>query len=630
MEEILNSVYSDSTKFYVSKPYPKKGERVDVKLRIKENDKVLKIYLRYKRLGAEVLNEMNIAYKKNGMVYYKGSLDCLEDRINYHFYIVTKDEIYYYCQHKITKYIPDESNDFKILVDYDGPEWMCKTVFYQILTDRFCKSKKLGDKKRSHTYNGYEAFDMGWDQIPFDYEDSHCLDFYGGDLYGIIEKLDYLQQLGVNGIYLNPIFTSPTIHKYDALDYFEIDPSIGGDMALKELSAELHARKMKLILDISVNHTSSSAKWFNKSLEFYPKNMGAFYNEDSKERSYYFIDKDGNYESWWGVETMPSLNYSSDALRDVIYRAEDSVLKKWLKAPYNIDGWRFDVADVMARNEKVNVYDEVWKEINSNIKSTKKDALILAEEWTDAWEMYDGKRWDSTMNYFQVARPIREFAGEGDLFIARNEFLSKIKYKSDAKDLENRILQFMRKILSQIQYQMFNLIDSHDVPRLSNNKEIDIDVYKGAVICLMGLPGAANIYYGDEKYLEGRIDSNEGCRYPMDWSDDIEERKYEIFNLYRKLTHLKTEDEALQEGGFKVVYALGDIFAYSRFTEDKAYIFVWNKGDKDLELQIDLGQLGMVDCMASMYYGNYKLNLDYDSLYISMGMKESGVIKLDM
>ncbi|WP_200277215.1 alpha-amylase family glycosyl hydrolase, partial [Rhodovulum adriaticum] len=166
--------------------------------------------------------------------------------------------------------------------------------------------------------------------------------------------------------------------------------------------------------------------------------IGAYNNPDAEEREFFFINDDGSYLCWAGVETMPALNYGSEKLRDIIYRDENSVLKKYLKAPFNIDGWRFDVADVMARNEKQNVYYEVWEEIYQEIKKTNKDALILAEEWQDATEMYNGKRWDSTMNYFASELPIREFSGEKDVFTARHPELSKIDYYFDADQLKNR------------------------------------------------------------------------------------------------------------------------------------------------------------------------------------------------
>ncbi|MFM1581023.1 glycoside hydrolase family 13 protein [Helcococcus bovis] len=628
MEKILSTIYHDSSKNFISNPYPKLKEEIEIKIRMIKNEKVTGVFIRYRKLGEEVIQKMEISYEKNNLVYYKARVICHEEIFSYYFNITTNDAIYYYNQEGISDYRIYNSSNFKILVGYNAPEWMNNTVFYQIMADRFRNGKpEITIKEGAYTYQGFKPINMDWEQIPYEWDKSHCMDFYGGDFYGVIEKLDYLQELGVNAIYFNPIFTSPTMHKYDALDYFEIDHSLGGEEGFAMLCDEMHKRNMKVVLDISINHTSSSSKWFNMDGTFYDKSIGAYNNPYSKEREYYFINEDGSYEAWAGVKTMPSLNYNSQSLRDIIYRSEKSVLKKYLKAPFNIDGWRFDVADVMARNEKVNVYEEVWTEINKEIKSVNKNALILAEEWQDAPEMYNGHKWDSTMNYFSSTLPIREFAGEKEVFNARNKDLAAIEYKFNAKQLKNRLTQTFKILPSQIQYQMFNLIDSHDITRLYNNPKVEFDVYKGSVITLFGLPGAVNVYYGDEKYLDGEMHSIEGARYPMDWSEKLPAKKQEIFEMYKTLSHLKTENEAFGFGGFKVVYAEGDVFAFSRFTEDEAYIFIWSKSSKEETINVDLSFFGLFD-NAEFILGDGNLNIDIDKLTIEFAPKMSSLIKI--
>lgn len=628
MNKILDTLYHDSTKHYISNPYPKRGDEIEVKIRVKKNDKIDNIFLRHRHLGEDRIIKMKLSYEKNGLQYFTTKVKVYDAIFIYYFNIATKDTIYYYVQNEVLDYRPDNSRLFKIILNYDSPKWMAKSVFYQILPDRFYNSDdSLTIKEGDFTYLDTTPINMKWDEIPYEYEKSKCMDFYGGDLYGVVEKLDYLQELGVNAIYLNPIFTAPTIHKYDALDFFEIDPSLGGEDALIKLSEEMHKRDMKLVLDISINHTSSSSKWFNKDGLFYEKSIGGYNNKDSEYREFFFIEEDGSYLKWAGVDTMPALNYGSEKLRNIIYRDDNSVLKKYLKEPFNIDGWRFDVADVMARNEKFDFYYEVWEEINTEIKKVKPDALIMAEEWQDAHDMYNGKRWDSTMNYFSCEIPIREYAGEKDVFTIRNEDLRKIDYKFNANHLKNRILQFLDKHPSQIQYQMFNLIDSHDTTRLHNNKKVGIDIYKGAVITLFGLPGATNIYYGDEKYLDGRLTSIEGARYPMDWSDELSEDKKEIFELYKTLSHLKTKEDALEFGGFKIVYSKDDIFIFSRFVEDKGYIFAWNKSEKDENINLDLDFLGELNNISKVI-GNPEINRTNNNIEIKTNKKESFVIEV--
>jgi len=631
MNDWLNSVYSDSGALFVSNPAPRKGDVITIRLRMLRNSDITHVYLRIKEFGAEVLHAMKPEKEKNNLIYYKAEITCREAKIRYQFYLVTNRQIYYYTQYRITDYIPDESRDFIILVDYQQPSWVAKHICYQIMTDRFYNGRpELTVKTGEYSYQGHQPIQVqDWNQEPLPYRKTHCMDFYGGDLYGIIEKLDYLQELGISVLYLNPIFTAPTMHKYDCLDYFEIDPHLGGDTALAELCAAIHSRGMKIILDISINHTSSAAKWFNKSNEFYPSHIGAYQNKTSAERSYYFIDENGSYETWAGVQTMPSLNYTAEALRNRIYRSKDSVLKKWIQPPYSIDGWRFDVADCMARNSKADLYHEVWEEINRELKSVRPDLLILAEDWTDCSRMFNGKEWDSTMNYFGCARPLREFAGEPDLFNARNPVLRAVPAACTAEQLKERITQFYAAMPAAAAHQMFNLIDSHDVHRCHTNQVVRYDDYRGMVMTLFGLPGMPDIYYGDEILLAGRIEDIEGCRFPMDWSVPLEGRKKETFALYQALSALKKNAEALHHGGFKIMYARGKVFAFARFTEDDALLFIWSVCPEPEAISIEAGEFGLPEKTVSVPIGSIGAwEISGSELRLQVRPHESAVLQL--
>lgn len=621
----LDSIYADSGMNFVSNPTPKKGEKIIISLRMLKNNALKNVLLRVKEWGIEHLFEMNLEKTEGNLSYYSTEFTCLEKVIKYQYYIATEDKIYYYTKNRITDYIPDETNDFSIIVDYEEPKWVKNAVFYQILPDRFANGKEeLSVNEGEYSYRGKEILRLKWGEKPPKYEVGNCLDFYGGDIYGIIDKLDYLQDLGVTALYLNPIFLSPTIHKYDSLDYFTIDPHLGGEEALIKLSEEVHKRKMKLILDISINHTSSSAKWFNKDSEFYPSNIGAYLNKDALERDYYFIDEDGNYDTWVGVATMPKLNYGSENLRRKIYKDEDSVLKKWLKPPFSIDGWRFDVADCMARNEKGDFYKEVWQEIRRELKKINPEALILAEDWSDCSEMLQGGEWDSTMNYFSACRPIREFAGEIDLFNIRNPKLNKIKYSLDATGLKERILQFYSKIPTVIMLQLFNLIDSHDVSRLHNNSNISEKRCIGAVVTAFGLPGAFSIYYGDEKLLDGECDETEGCRYSMDWERE-KGKSSKIFNIYKKMGNLKKTSELLHSGSFKILYSKGDIFSFARFNRSESMIFAWSKSDKSEKLSLNLEEFNIkfFNLQAKIIVGESNVEVKGDILEMILKPEDS-------
>lgn len=575
MEQWLESVYSDGTECFVSNPKPKLFETVTVFLRVYDDAPVKHVFLRTVPNGAEKLIEAKKQRVENGLAYYAAELEITEKRMHYHFYLVCEDVIYFYNQKEITTYVPDHTYDFVLLTDYKQPAWVKSAVFYQIFPERFCNGNPENDvKDGEYRLNGHDTIQMkDWNSTPLPYEQGFCLDFFGGDLEGVKEKIPYLKDLGVTAVYLNPIFLAPSVHKYDCIDYLHVDPHFGGDEALADLSKALHENDMKLILDISINHTGTAHRWFNRDGLFFDKTEGAYNNVDSEERGFYFFKENSNeYLGWFDVPDLPTLNYTSEKLREVIYKNKDSVIRKWLREPYNIDGWRFDVADVFARNNEVQLAHELWPEIRKSIREENEEAYILAEDWGDCAAYLQGNEWDSPMNYYGCGRVIRQFLGEPDLFLGRNEILRNIPYKMTAEDVQARVMEHLAKLPYVFWQNQFNLIDSHDVSRLHNNPKINPEEYRGAVILLFTLIGAASIYYGDEAEIDGTIDSNEGCRYPMPWSKDFQ--KNEMYQLYRTMAHLKKEHKAFSEGGMKFLYAKEEIVVLARFYKEEVYITV--------------------------------------------------------
>jgi len=592
MKTWLESVHSDGTAAFVSSPHPKLSETVKIRIRMYEDAPVRHVFLRSIPNGAEHLEEMHVLKTEHGLVYYEADLTMREKRMQYHFYLVCDDVIYFYTQKEITTYLPDHTYDFVLLADYVQPEWVKDAVFYQIFPERFCNGDESNDvRSGEYSQNGFSSIQMPrWDAVPLPYEEGHCLDFYGGDLQGIRQKIPYLKELGVTAIYLNPIFTAPSVHKYDCLDFFHVDPHFGGDEALADLCTALHENGMKIILDISINHTGIDHKWFNRDCAWFDKSVGAYHNPDSPERSYYFFGEDNRYCCWQDVETLPTLNYTSDALRDIIYRAEDSVLKKWLKPPYQIDGWRFDVADVFARNDAIQLADELWPEIRKSIKSVNPQAYILAEDWGDCAQYMQGDAWDSPMNYFGCGRVIRQFLGEPDAFMRRNPILSSVPYKMTAEDVKNRVMAHLAKLPYALWENQFNLFDSHDIGRLHNNSKVHREEYRGAVIFQFLLPGAASIYYGDEAGVDGIPDTIEGCRYPMPWGKDFQSG--ELYTLNRTMAQMKHRHKALRSGSMKFLCAEGNVVAIARFCDEEVFVGILSTDDRDVEIRLPLGAVG--------------------------------------
>lgn len=584
MEQWLESVYSDGTECFVSNPQPELGETVEIQIRMYEDAPVQHVFLRSVPNGAERLTEAEKTSVRNGLAYYTARLQMTEKRMQYQFYLVSDEVIYYYNQKEITTYIPDQTYDFVLLADYVQPAWVKSAVFYQIFPERFCNGNPDNDvKDGEYQHEGNAAIQVkNWEDAPLAYEEGHALDFFGGDLEGVIQKIPYLKELGVTAVYLNPIFSAPTIHKYDCMDYFHVDSHFGGDEALAALSKALHENEMKLILDISINHTGAANKWFKRACE----------NPDAVERGYYFFDENGrDYVCWCGVKNLPTLNYLSEELREEIYRGENSVLRKWLKKPYCIDGWRFDVADVFARNNEIQLAHELWPEIRKCIREENSEAYILAEDWGDCAGYLQGNEWDAPMNYFGCGRVIRQFIGLPDLFLERNPILKTVSYEMTAEDVKSRILQHLAKLPYVIWQNQFNLLDSHDVPRIHNYKTVNKEEYLGAVILQFMLIGTPSIYYGDEVGIEGHTKGDEGYRYPMPWSK-MPELNHDMFTFYQTLANLKKENKALTEGGMKFLYAEGKILAIARFYEKNMWVAVMSVDDRTQSIRLPLKSIG--------------------------------------
>ncbi len=580
-----DSIFSDGSVYFVSNPCPKKGETITISIRMDVCSDVHDVFLRTIYNGVEQIHEMSKSKLINNMQYYSCSMTVYEDVFHYHFYLAGSEEVLYYNQIGVFDVMPDNTYDFRIITNYTQPSWVKNAVFYQIFPDRFCN----GNKDLDYKDNEYVSFGnevkciKDWNAAPLEYKDAKCMDFYGGDLYGVASKIDYLLELGVKALYINPIFHAGSVHRYDCLDHFNVDKHLGGNEALINLTKKLHDKGMKIMLDTSINHTGVDNKWFNKDGAFFDKSIGAYNNINSKEREYYFFNDKNEYISWFNVPSLPTLNYTNKELRKIIFEDKNSVVKKWLREPYNIDGWRFDVADTMGRINELQIHHEIWPLIKKSIREENNDAYVIGEDWCDCTEFLQGDEWDSGMNYYGFLRPVREFVGEQDVHNGRNEKLWT-KKPMKACNLSLRIRKYLGKMAFVIQENQFNLLGSHDCSRLYNNPIISKADYKGAVIMLFTMIGSSNIYYGDEAETLGRIESMEGCRYPFNWDSNFKECYN--YSLYHKLANMKNKMESFK-GSFKVIYDLFYVFAYARFTDNECLVSIISMDDEKREVRIN-------------------------------------------
>ena len=490
--------------------------------------------------------------------------------LRYYFVFSIHGRFYYYSKSKVTVFPPQAKNHFTIVPDFESPRWIASSFCYQIFPDRFDNGDRTNDvKSGEYVYDGFPVTAHEFDQKPEGYDKAHCLDFFNGDLKGIENRLDYLASLGVSCLYINPICSSRTVHRFDAIDYFHVDEKLGGDEALVSLIEKCHARGIRVVVDISINHTSPENEWFRKALE----------DRTSPEAGFYYLNDDGSYSSWAGVSTMPQLNFNSQLLRDRLYRKEDSAMQKFLRPPFNQDGWRLDVAPELGRHGSDQLCKEVWREVHSCLKAVNRDVYLVGEDWGDASEYLEGDMWDATMNYYGSGRPLRSWLGERDRFLtggwghspqADNEY--------NAYDLAEALESAADSSSDLSRYFRMNLYDSHDTPRLHNNGAVFRQKrYEGVVMALCLLPGMPNIYYGDEILLDGEMGSVEASRYPMCW--DESRWNMDVLNVHTLLGQLR-KDESLAFASSYYIPLDEDALLILRKSADRAWALVLNKGKR--------------------------------------------------
>ena len=535
-----------------------------------------------------------------------------DELFHYFFVFFYRGRSYYYSSCGITRNVPPTAARFSLIPSLDAPSWVASSTCYQIFPDRFNKGGNEGVSAGEYEYDGSRVTTPLWDEEPKPFEFSRCLDFYNGDLKGIGDKAGYLKSIGISAVYLNPVNDARTVHRYDSADFFHADPKLGGDSALAAMISVLHDHGIRVILDISINHTGICSKWYEKALS----------DPESEEASFYSHDKDG-IRFWNGVGTLPELDYRSSRLRDLIYRNPDSAMQKFIRPPFGIDGWRLDVAPEVGRSGDVQISQEVWREVRRSLKAIKHDLYLVGEDWDDSLEYLSGDMWDGTMNYYGAGRIIRSWMGERDRYLSAGwGFDPEREAEWSGEETAKALAMAVSSLPSQMPFFQMNLFDSHDTPRLHSNAAImDSTIYHGAVIALFLLPGMPSIYYGDEIGLRGRMGSPEGSRYPMQW--DEKSWDMERLELYRTMAAVRKMD-FLAYSAFSVSEIDSEAFAIYRIGRGKAIVGIINRCQRDRHVSIDAFMLPKGSC--TVLYGNADASFSDSHISVHLRAKESAVL----
>ena len=566
-----HSVHHDGSSCYVvAKETISLGSTVKLRVSTGLEAPVESIFVRTNPDGEQHMAPLQLTAKDSASCWWEGDIHVRMLRNNYRFLLLTAEGDWWLTAAGMMRYTPTDAMDFRILAHYHSPTWVHDTVFYQIFPDRFADGDP-SNNVRDHEYECYgkPVVARPWGEIPRSIREAGAVEFFGGDLWGIIQHLDYLQDLGINALYLTPVFTSPSNHKYDTVDYRHVDAHFGGDEALIALRNALDERDMRLMLDFVPNHCSSEHPWFLAAQ--------ADLNAPSAE-FFTFYQWPDEYETWLGVRSLPKLNYRSLRLREQMYAGEDSIARHWLKPPFRIDGWRVDVANMLARQGDSQLEHKVGRGLRRAIKSIAPQAYLIGENWYDGSPQLQGDELDATMNYRGFSVPLQQWLAGFDASLAWRPGMQDPHMLPTAA-LADQWRAFIAAIPWQIAAQQFNLLGSHDTRRIQTVVGEDEALERIAAMLLFTFPGTPSVYYGDEIGIGGGGDpDNRRC---MIWDQRAWDSRRRAF--YRQCTHLRRSSPALRHGGFQILYAAGETLAFMREAPEERLVVVARRAADGLD-----------------------------------------------
>lgn len=515
------------------------------------------VFIRYEPDNEEQLIPMQACGQQGELAIWQGVLPVAADAesILYLFKAVTADQLWWVHGAGVSSIMPPRARHFHYNTRHRPPLWVQDQVFYQIFPDRFCDGDpSLNVRDNEYPYS-HPIVAKNWGEpVSTHHEATASSEFYGGDLAGIQSKLHYLQSLGITALYLNPIFASPSNHKYDTIDFYQVDPHLGTNAQLADLTSNLHQRGMRIILDAVVDHTSDLHPWFVRDSQAAPG-----------EERFYTFNAQGQYVGWKGHQHLPKLDFANEQVQDIVYRSDDAILRHWLRAPYAIDGWRFDVIHMLGEHGTAAGNDYHVRQMRQCMKQENPESYVLGEHFFEASQWLQGDQEDGAMNYFGFAHPVRAFLAGQDI--------AYHPVRISAEEFDQWLTQARAMLPFANQLAQFNLLDSHDTVRFFSLLQGDLALMRAAVTLLFTYIGTPCIYYGDEVGMEGGMDPD--CRRCFPW--DSTEWNHLLHDHYRRMIRLRKTHPALRRGDIHTLYAGEHSFVFARTLESDVIITALNR-----------------------------------------------------
>ncbi len=634
MRPVFNrkALFSDTTEDYLSPSEPNPYSQITIRFRAAVNnvDRVFMV-----NRGAKYM--MHKESSDDDFDYFVCETEIEDEEYTYHFEVQAgKINCIYDARGVAKETLPEY--EFRIIPGLKTPKWAKGAVMYQIYVDRFYNGDPSNDVLTSeYEYIGDKTVKVeDWGKYP---AVMGVREFYGGDLQGVLDKMDYLQDLGIDVIYFNPLFVSPSNHKYDIQDYDYIDPHIGkivsdkGELLSHEqrenrfasryidrvtnkenleasnalfaqVVEEAHKRGMRVILDGVFNHCGSFNKWMDReriyeNAEGYEK--GAHISKESPYHDYFqFYNENAwpyntSYDGWWGHDTLPKLNYEkSQELFHYVMR----IAAKWVSPPYNADGWRLDVAADLGHSPEFNHH--FWQEFRKAVRNANPDAIVLAEHYGNPRDWLNGKEWDTVMNYDAFMEPVTWFLTgmqkhsddyRGDLYGNADSFMGAMRHHMASFTTPS--LQIAMNELSNHDHSRFLTRTNHKVGRTNTlgaqaaDEGINKAVMREAVVMQMTWPGAPTVYYGDEAGVCGFTDPDNRRTYPWGHEDQ------ELIRFHRDMIRIHKENQELLTGSLKFIDHDYNVIGYGRFNRKGATVVLVNNNDHEVAREVSVWHLGI-------------------------------------
>lgn len=590
--------HHDGSALYVPNQSPVLGEKLKLRIRIHDAiGKVAEVRVRYSESGeAFPTPPAKVVQREGKWSWYESVITMHNPRMNYRFYIkLASGQVLWYNPQGLHELNQPDILDFRLNTFSSAPAWGRSSIMYQIFPDRFARSAKADDHKTPEW-----ALKRDWGDEVIGQGPGTSEQFFGGDIWGIIEHLDHLQKLGVNLVYLTPIFPAMSNHRYDASSFHEVDPLLGGDEAFAALIEAAHKRGMKVIGDLTSNHSGIGHEWFK----------AAFKKPNAPESDfYYFSEKNTKYDSWFGVPSLPKFNWNSKELRKRFIQGPNSVVGRWLRKPFNMDGWRIDVANMTGRIRDEDMYLEVAQVIRKTMVDINPNTIMLGEYTGDAAYEVQGDGWQGAMTYSNFTKPVWRWFYNTSVKDVPGFMMWDGDYKADGVDLVTSYNQFIAAFPWHVRLHNMNPLDTHDIPRF---KTFAIKgAQKVAAAMQFTFPGIPVIWAGDEFGLDGF--NGENSRTPLPWNN---ERKHDtaMLPIYQQLANLRKENSALNDGSMRFVYASAEAIVYVRESKKQTIVVCVTRGeDKKIKLPKDAVP-GLAK--AQNIFGGGKLKLDGSFIHL--------------